>query len=55
MHWLSKAERKLLSAENSIKAYAYNKTLPHFQFAYALFKRTNMFIKDYISTQGVNP
>ncbi len=44
----------MLSAQNSIYAYTYNKALPHFQFAYALYKQSNVFIKDYISTSS-NP
>jgi hypothetical protein len=54
LHWISKAERSILSTENSIKAYTYNKALPHFQFAYSLYKKSNVFIKDYISTQSIN-
>jgi hypothetical protein len=55
LHWLSKAERSVLSRQNSINAYTYNKALPHFQFAYALYKQSNVFVKDYISTQSINP
>ena len=32
------------------QSYPYNKTLPHFQYSYSLFKRSNTFIKNYIST-----
>lgn len=55
LHWLSNAERKVLSRQNSIKAYSYNKALPHFQFAQALFKKSNQYVRDYISTQGQYP
>ena len=32
------------------RAYAYNKVLPHFQYAYSLFKEPNTFFRNYIST-----
>lgn len=36
------------------RAYAYNKALPHFQYAYSLFKEPNTFFRNYISTYNQN-
>lgn len=38
-----------------MRALTYNRSLPHYQFAYALYKKSNIFIKDYVSTQSLNP
>lgn len=54
LHWISQAERSKFSSSSFIRAYTYNKVLPHFQFAYSLYKDTNEFMKNYISTLGQN-
>jgi len=38
LHWISQSERSKFSGSAVIRSYAYNKTLPHYQYAYSLFK-----------------
>ena len=51
LHWMSKEERsKLNSQAHRTRSYTYNKALPHFQYAQALFKESNYFFQNYVST-----
>jgi hypothetical protein len=43
-----------MSEINSTRAYSYNKSLPHFQFAYSLYRSPSRFINNYITTYGQN-
>ena len=48
---MSKDERsKLHSQAHRTRSYTYNKALPHFQYAQALFKESNYFFQNYVST-----
>jgi hypothetical protein len=51
LHWISSEERASMKTNLAkTRSYAYNKALPHFQYAYALFKEPNTFFRNYIST-----
>ena len=51
MHYINKAERaKMNLSSQRTRAYTFNKALPHFQYAQALFKESNHFFRNYVST-----
>ena len=55
LQWINKAERaKMNSLSGQTLALAYNRMLPHYQYAYALFKSSNGFLKNYVSTYNQN-
>ena len=54
LHWIDSKERKGMNTTSATRAYSYNKSLPHFQFAYALYHQPNRFIDTYITTYGQN-
>lgn len=54
LHWISRDERNKMSSSSRTRSYAYNKGLPHFQYAYALYKEPNTFFRNYISTFDQN-
>jgi len=51
MQWITKQERDALPYSSlRTRAYTYNKAVPHFQYAYSLFKESNSFLRNYVST-----
>ena len=50
LHWISQDEKNKMDSTSQTQAYTFNKTLPHFQYAYSLFKSSNTFIKNYVTT-----
>jgi len=39
-----------MDSASQTQAYSYNKTIPHFQYAYSLYKNSNTFMKNYVTT-----
>lgn len=50
LQWITQEEKNKMDTSSQTQAYTYNKTLPHFQYAYSLYKSSNAFMKNFLST-----
>ena len=50
LQWITQNEKNKMDTVVQSQAYSYNKTLPHFQYAYSLYKNSNTFMKNYVTT-----
>jgi hypothetical protein len=50
LQWITQDEKSKMDSASQTQAYSYNKTIPHFQYAYSLFKNSSTFMKNYVTT-----